>query len=127
MNNIPTDEQYKAGFYRLPRPGEHFGDLRFVDWFIPRLHLTIGILLMIGLFTRPSAIAAALFLLSVIVTQPYWLPNPINVQYQVVEFLAVLAVAAVGAGKWFGVDAFLVAAYRQWIAKKKGPSHEPNA
>lgn len=68
-----------------------------------------GALLFLGLFTRVAAVVAAGFLLSVIVTQPPWVYGA-NTQYffyQLFEVTGLLALAAVGAGRWLGIDGLL--------------------
>ncbi len=66
----------------------------------------VGICLLMGLFTRVAAIVGALFLLSVMATQPPWVPGAATLvfYYQLVEFAALLFLAAVGAGRWAGLD-----------------------
>lgn len=68
-----------------------------------------GALLFVGLLTRVAAIAAAGFLLSVMVTQPPWAfgAETSFFYYQLVEFVALLFLAAVGAGRWLGFDGLL--------------------
>ncbi|TWT66346.1 DoxX [Posidoniimonas polymericola] len=68
-----------------------------------------GALLFLGLFTRVAAVVAAGFLLSVIVTQPPWVYGA-NTQYffyQLFEVTGLLTLAAVGAGRWLGIDGLL--------------------
>ncbi len=66
----------------------------------------VGICLLLGLFTRVAAVVGALFLLSVMATQPPWVPGAYTLvfYYQLVEFAACLFLAAVGAGQWAGLD-----------------------
>jgi uncharacterized membrane protein YphA (DoxX/SURF4 family) len=81
--------------------------LERTNWTVAILITGIGVCLMLGLFTRVAAIAGALFLLSVMASQPPWVPgsmSPVPYYYQLVEFAAFLFLAAVGAGRWAGLD-----------------------
>jgi len=66
----------------------------------------VGVCLMLGLFTRLAALAGMLFLISVVATQPPWVPGAITevFYYQLVEFAALLALFASRAGQWAGLD-----------------------
>lgn len=70
------------------------------------LIISVGVCLLLGLFTRVAAVAGALFLLSVMLSQPPWVAgaNTMFFYYQLVEFAALLFLAAVGAGRWAGLD-----------------------
>jgi uncharacterized membrane protein YphA (DoxX/SURF4 family) len=81
--------------------------LERTNWIMAILITGIGACLMFGLFTRVAAIVGALFLLSVMASQPPWVPgamSPVPYFYQLVEFAAFLLLAAVGAGRWGGLD-----------------------
>jgi hypothetical protein len=69
------------------------------------------------LFTTPAAIAAALFLASVVLTQPFWLPGTTPTYYQIVELAGLLVVAAAGSANTLGLDYFL-----GWFRKKRPAS-----
>jgi uncharacterized membrane protein YphA (DoxX/SURF4 family) len=66
----------------------------------------VGVCLLVGLLTRVAAVGGALFLLSVMLSQPPWVAgaNTMFFYYQLVEFAALLVLAAVGAGRWAGLD-----------------------
>ncbi len=70
------------------------------------LTIGVGICLLLGLFTRLAAVAGALFLLSVIATQPPWLSTAEPTYYQSVELAGLLVLAATGTGRWLGLDYF---------------------
>ncbi len=76
-----------------------------VTWVV----LGCGVLLFLGLFTRVAAIVAAGFLMSVIATQPPWAfgADTTYLGYQLVEITSLLTLAAVGAGRWLGIDGLL--------------------
>ena len=88
----------------------------FIDWSTRWFLLVVGILLMVGLFTRLSCFAAAVFLLMTILTQPSvpWLPAPpvsegnyLFVNKNVIEMVALLALMTTRSGKWAGLDAIV--------------------
>ncbi|MGH9677519.1 MAG: DoxX family protein, partial [Candidatus Acidiferrum sp.] len=75
--------------------------------------LGVGVCLFLGLFTRTSCVLAAAFLWLTYLTAPAfpWLPIPPNqegnyffISKNVVEMLALLALATTPSGRWLGVD-----------------------
>ena len=84
------------------------------------LTIGVGLCLLVGLFTRLASVAGAFFLLSVMATQPPWVAGA-NTQffyYQLVEFAALLFLAAVAAGRVAGLDLFLHALWSKCCGKK---------
>lgn len=81
--------------------------LRKFDTFLTYSLLAGGVCLMIGLFTRLAALGCAIFLLTVIGTQPPWVFDALPTYEQGIEFLALLVIATTGAGRWAGLDYFL--------------------
>jgi uncharacterized membrane protein YphA (DoxX/SURF4 family) len=75
--------------------------------------LGVGVLLILGLFTRFASIAGALFLLSVVATQPPWVQGAQPVYYQWVEMMALLVLATTPVGRWGGLDFFLHALFHR--------------
>lgn len=69
--------------------------------------LTIGVLLVLGLFTRMACVAGALFLLSVVMMQPFWVSQTAPTFNQYVEMFALLALATTQVGRWAGLDFFV--------------------
>jgi uncharacterized membrane protein YphA (DoxX/SURF4 family) len=67
----------------------------------------IGVCLLLGLFTRLASLAGALFLLSVVLSQPFWIPDTQPTYNQAVEMFALLALATTPVGRWGGLDLFL--------------------
>ena len=63
--------------------------------------------LVIGLFTRLSAVVLALFLLSIILSQPAWLSGTVDTYNQTVECIALLVLASSHVGRWAGLDFFV--------------------
>ena len=68
--------------------------------------VTVGICLLVGSLTRLAALAGALFLLSVIASQPPWVTGAAPTYYQMVELAGLLVLAGTGAGRWAGLDYF---------------------
>lgn len=81
-----------------------------------------GVLLILGLFTRIAALAAAGFLLQVMAAQFPGSYGAEPVYYQSVEFTSLLLLAAIGAGRFAGLDFILGAMFRRCCA----PSTSPN-
>jgi uncharacterized membrane protein YphA (DoxX/SURF4 family) len=77
------------------------------------LTIGVGICLLLGLFTRIASLAGALFLASVIATQPPWLSTAEPTIYQTVEMAGLLVLAGTGAGRWLGLDYFFWALFRK--------------
>ncbi|MCH7686719.1 MAG: DoxX family protein [Planctomycetes bacterium] len=80
----------------------------------------LGVLLIAGLFTRFAAVAGAGMLLSFYLVSPPWpgvpeLPGPehsLIVNKNFIEALALLAIAVLPTGIWFGVDGMFRRAFR---------------
>jgi thiosulfate dehydrogenase [quinone] large subunit len=79
--------------------------------------MAIGGGLILGLLTRLSALAGAVFLASIVLAQPAWptiyppLPpaagHSLVVTKELIEMLALLALAATPVGRWAGLDFFV--------------------
>jgi uncharacterized membrane protein YphA (DoxX/SURF4 family) len=80
--------------------------LNWVNLAATCLTIGVGTCLLLGLFTRLSALAGAVFLLSIIATQPPWLATAEPTIYQTVEIAGLLVLAGTGAGRWLGLDYF---------------------
>lgn len=76
---------------------------RFVSWSLT----TIGACLVLGLLVKFNAIGGALFLASVVASQPFWVPGAQETYAQWVELAGLLALAALPTGGWSGLDYFL--------------------
>jgi uncharacterized membrane protein YphA (DoxX/SURF4 family) len=75
---------------------------RFVSWSL----LTIGACLVLGIFVSFNAMGGAIFLLSVVARQPFWVAGAQPTYDQWVELAALLAIAALPIGGWSGLDYF---------------------
>jgi uncharacterized membrane protein YphA (DoxX/SURF4 family) len=110
LYDVLTPEQKSSAFGERALDAASNPEIRSqkrMDWTMAILITGIGVCLMLGLFTRVASIAGALFLLSVMASQPPWVPgsmSPVPYYYQLVEFAALLFLAAVGAGRWGGLD-----------------------
>ncbi len=96
--------------------------------------IILGVLLMIGFFTRTSAFFGAIMLLSFYLVWPPWpgvppAPGPDHafvVNKNLIEVVALLALTFLPSGLWFGLDAWT----RKFFGKNKGqgqgrPGHGP--
>lgn len=113
VNQLAVDRQTSMPELKLHRPFDQpASKLKLINRIIPWFDLTVGVLLLIGLFTRLAASAGAAFLASVIATQPPWISGAKPVYYETIEMLALVLLAAIAAGRIGGLDYFL-----QWPGK----------
>ena len=107
INGMTTPEQYKAsGAVHLKRPQEGLVSSATVDRIIPLFDITVGVLLILGLFVPLAGWAGALFLFSVILSQFPGDPGSQPTYLYAVEALAMIVLASVGAGRFGGLDFF---------------------
>jgi uncharacterized membrane protein YphA (DoxX/SURF4 family) len=105
LNAISTEDQWtKHGRLAIDKPGRRIGDSETMDRVIPWFDVAVGACLILGLFTRVAAIAGAVFLASVCAAQWPTAPGAAPIYNQAVEMLAMLVLAATGAGRFFGLD-----------------------
>lgn len=113
-----TEEQRRLG----PAPKRSTG-MDTIDKITMYSNVAIGLSLLTGLLSRWAALGGAVFLLSIVLSQPPW-PNvyppdpPIAgrsmlVNKEVVELVGLLVVAAVPSGMWGGLDYFLKHLFRR--------------
>lgn len=108
QNAIATDEQLQRHLaYELVRPRNAFMDTSIIDTLLPYFDMTIGWLLILGLFTPVAALACAVFLGSVFLSQYPPTTGPGSSNYQLIESIACLVLASTGAGRFAGLDFFL--------------------
>jgi len=108
QNQIATDEQLQRDLaYQLIRPRVAMMDTSVIDGLVPYFDMTVGWLLLLGLFTPVAALAAAGFLGSVFLSQYPPTTGPGSTNYQLIECLACLVLASTGAGRFAGLDFFL--------------------
>jgi uncharacterized membrane protein YphA (DoxX/SURF4 family) len=118
LNGLAAAEQRPWGPVELGKPDRRVLDSEGTDAAIPWFDLAIGVLLMLGLFTRTAAIVGALFLCSVMVSQWPGTEGAIPVWSQFIEASALVVVAATATGRIAGVDYFL-GLLRGWCCPPK--------
>lgn len=107
LNSVANATQLQsAGRFHFGRPGEGLLSTRVVDKIIPIFVMAVGVLLIIGLLTPLAAWAAALFLVSIILSQMPGFPGTQPTYYQSIESLALITLATTGAGRYAGLDFF---------------------
>jgi uncharacterized membrane protein YphA (DoxX/SURF4 family) len=102
LRDTATDDERKLG---LPTAATTSFDK--INAGIVWLLMIAGGCLLIGLFTRLSAVALAIFLISIIASQPPWIAGTIPTYDQVVECIALLVLATTPVGRWAGLDFFI--------------------
>lgn len=118
LAGVLTDAQKKEG--PVPEPSaENWRQWRRLQWIDAITSwglVVVGLGLLLGLFTRTCCIAGALFLLMLYLTvAPFpWLPEPSRVEghyyfvnKNLVEMIALLALATTRSGCWVGLDGLL--------------------
>ena len=87
----------------------------------------LGLMLILGLFTRFAAAAAAIMLFSFYLAMPPLpgvpdIPGPEHsfiVNKNLIEVFALMAIAALPSGMWFGLDRLLHVFFSNWTADRK--------
>ncbi len=100
---------------------------RVTMWFL----VAVGVCLMAGLFTRVACVLAAGFLVMTYLAHPPfpWYPqppntegNPVFVNKNVIEALALLALACYPTGRWLGLDALVLRPFCKCKTKCDAPA-----
>jgi uncharacterized membrane protein YphA (DoxX/SURF4 family) len=108
QNALATAKQAEAiPYYRLIKPRTERIDTSVIDRFVPYFDIAIGLCLLLGFFTPVAALAAAGFLGSVFLSQYPPTTGPGSSNYQLIECMACLVLAATGSGRLAGLDYFL--------------------
>ncbi len=108
QNALATAEQSQASpYYHLSKPRLKRIDTSVIDRFVPYFDIAIGLCLLLGFFTPVAALAAAGFLGSVFLSQFPPTTGPGSSNYQLIECMACLVLAATGSGRLAGLDYFL--------------------
>lgn len=116
------------GYLRIgERPGQRALDTMTLDRYVPYFDMTIGVLLVAGLFTRVAASLAAAFLATIVVSQWPFASDAISTGYQQVEMCALLALATIGAGRYAGLDALLWGCWKRRRPANGGEAATPHA
>jgi uncharacterized membrane protein YphA (DoxX/SURF4 family) len=115
LNALNAEARQSVGHFWFKKPGEGEMNIRVVDRIIPIFDMAVGILLIIGLLTPLASWAAALFLISVVLTQMPGYPGTTPTYYQAIEALGCIVLATTDAGRYAGLD-FIPWAF--WNRKK---------
>jgi uncharacterized membrane protein YphA (DoxX/SURF4 family) len=99
-SQVGKDERYEK--LRMPDAGPI--DVRLVDKYLPIFDMSVGILLMLGLLTPVAALAAGIFLASVVLTQFPGYPGTQPTYYQAIEMVGCFVLAFADAGRFAGLD-----------------------
>lgn len=115
--DLKSDAQKLLSVAQMKRGSvpEPWTSLRISDMLTIAGLTILGLLLIFGLFTRLSAVVAAFMLFSFYLAMPPLpgLPEPPGTEHSLVvnknliEVFALLAIAALPTGYWFGIDAFI--------------------
>lgn len=87
--------------------------LRMVNITAAAVTIGVGVCLLLGFFTRLASLVGALFLASVIASQPPWLAESAPTMSQCIELAGLLVLAGTGAGRWAGLDYFTHALFHR--------------
>lgn len=134
LETIPTPEQKKEAEKKgkEPQPQPPDNENKKQEWIdqATMYGLTaLGVCLLLGLFSRTACLLSAGFLLMTYLCMPPfpWLPSAPNnegyylfVNKNVIEMLALLALATTASGRWFGLDALI-----HWMLFGRRPPPPP--
>src|SRR5262249_3104524 len=120
---LPFEYRGKA----LLPPGPRKTTLVWIDWLTMWGVTAVGVCLLLGLFTRTACIVGAGFLLSFYASLPAlpWLQvspraegHYLYINKNIIEMLALLALATTQSGRWVGLDG-LIHALNPWRRASK--------
>ncbi|MEZ6059660.1 MAG: hypothetical protein R3C19_04795 [Planctomycetaceae bacterium] len=123
---ILTTDQLSAG--PVPEP---WTPLRITDVLTIAGLTILGALLILGLFTRLSAVVAAFMLFNFYLAMPPWpgVPEPPGTEHSfiinknLIEVFALLGIAALPTGRWFGLDRLVSYCWGRCCGKKKSTAN----
>ena len=105
VNSLAVKDQKRAAPLVLQRPfSPKFGSLNLINMVIPWFDTIVGVCLVLGLFTRFASLSAGLFLLSVCLTQPFWIPGTNPTYLYWIELTACFVIFGTLAGRMAGLD-----------------------
>ncbi|MFN7892987.1 MAG: DoxX family protein [Pirellula sp.] len=106
VNALATGPQVgkEVRYEKLRMPDAGPIDVRLVDKYLPIFDMSVGILLMLGLLTPIAALAAGIFLASVVLTQFPGYPGTQPTYYQAIEMVGCFVLAFADAGRFAGLD-----------------------
>ena len=100
------DTAFEGSEHGRPMP-RNSSPIDRVDHLMSATILGVGLLLLVGLFTRSACLVGAAFLLSVVSMQPFWLSDAAPTYNQWVELVALLMLSTTAVGRWGGLDYFI--------------------
>jgi uncharacterized membrane protein YphA (DoxX/SURF4 family) len=118
LQAVLTEEQKKMGPVKVAAHTK-VQDWRLIDWVDASTRYglaAVGLCLLLGLFTRTACVGGAALLLLFYLAMPAlpWLPEPVRtegyyvfVNKNIIEMLALLALATTRSGWWCGLDGLL--------------------
>ena len=108
VNSLAVADQAERAMLPLERTfAPSNSNLAIINRIIPWFDVIVGSLLILGLFSRLASLLGAGFLLSVLATQPFWVPGSDPTYLYMIEFAALLVIFATCAGRNFGLDYFI--------------------
>ncbi len=119
LNAMATPEQQQRGRLTIGKPEPGLLNTNLIDRFVPWFDTVVGVLLIVGLFTRLAALAGAGFLFSIILTQWPGAPGALPIYYQTIEMLGMLVLAAMAAGQFAGLDYVLYSYWSRFTQSKQ--------
>ena len=120
QQNLATTEQIRDhGPYEMTKPRVALMDTSVIDRIVPYFDLCVGWCLLLGLFTPVAALAAAGFLGSVVLSQFPPETGPTSSNYQLIECMACLVLAATGSGRFAGLDFFIHLFLRKVVGRSR--------
>ncbi len=125
INELAIEPQRAGDALAIHRPfDEPYSFYKIVDKVIPWFDTIIGVSLILGLLTRFTSLAAAAFLVSVILSQPPWIPGTQPTYFYFIELTALLVIFSTYAGRFGGLDYFLNPALYRPEASELSPATE---
>ncbi len=82
-------------------------DTNMINAIVPYFDVAVGLCLLLGLLTPIAALATAVFLGSIFLSQFPPVTGPASSYYQLIECMACLVLAGTAAGRFAGLDYFL--------------------
>ena len=105
VDTLVVPLQRRSEPLKLNRPFDpKLGSLKTINMVIPWFDTIVGVCMILGLFTRFASLSAGLFLLSVCLTQPFWIPGTNPTYLYWIEMTACFVIFGTLAGRMGGLD-----------------------
>jgi uncharacterized membrane protein YphA (DoxX/SURF4 family) len=120
---------WRGSTLNTPIPVPDWNSLEWVNFLTKYGLVAMGACLILGLLTRPAALAGAVFLAQIYLSMPPWPGYPRDVtgpehfyivDMHLIEMLACLFLATTRSGRWIGLDALLF----NWIGRRRVRNRE---